>query len=488
VVRIFDFGIDEGTKLPFLAMEYLKGESLEDLLERGGQMTERRAAGILSQVAKGLIEAHGRGIVHRDLKPDNINVRRLPSGEEFVKILDFGVAKMDRSGTNLTSTGTAVGTPSYMSPEQIQGRAVDFRSDLYALGCMLHDMLTGKPPFVDEEKSAIMVAHILKPAPPLPDKLPAGGTPTSSLVALYTSLMAKHVDKRPGSTKGVASTLDDLANGRQTPTLAPTQMGTPVPHIGGSDPADPSDLILAVSHHDLPADPESETAIAMPAHRTPLPDVTGTLPIIDAETAPRRPWWIAAVVALWLGAGAAYAMGVFDTKPAPEAADESAQVAPAATENAAEPEHSAVAETKHAAEPKPAPKVEAPPAAKPFPEPPTEPAKPEIEPEPKVEAPAPAPEIQPMEPSPWPKQVTVDSVPPEVNVLRDGQVIGRTPLEIDIPSEDAVVALVLTHPGYVKAKASMTADAMDPTVVRLKRRSSKRPARPAAKKPAMGVW
>ncbi|MEC9072447.1 MAG: serine/threonine-protein kinase, partial [Myxococcota bacterium] len=121
IVRIFDFGIDEDLQLPFIAMEYLTGGDLSDVLLERGPMPEHDACRLLSQVAKALVDAHDKGIVHRDLKPDNIHVRRLTDGDQQCKVLDFGIAKVVQGGSesmaNLTGTGMTMGTPLYMSPE-----------------------------------------------------------------------------------------------------------------------------------------------------------------------------------------------------------------------------------------------------------------------------------------------------------------------------------------------------------------------------------
>jgi serine/threonine-protein kinase len=149
VCAIYDFGeTPEG--LIYLAMEFIEGEPLTDLLEREDALPLARAADIFRQTADALQAAHDLGIVHRDLKPDNIMLTRKKAGGDTVKVVDFGIAKAvggDESGQKVTKTGLVIGTPEFMSPEQLSGDPLDGRSDLYSLALVLYRMLTGKLPF-----------------------------------------------------------------------------------------------------------------------------------------------------------------------------------------------------------------------------------------------------------------------------------------------------------------------------------------------------
>jgi serine/threonine protein kinase len=146
VAAIYDFGETADGTL-YLAMEYVEGETLSALVRREGALQPRRAAELTGQIADGLHAAHHLGIVHRDLKPDNILVTRQSDGREWVKIVDFGIAKTTKDlGQNVTSIGVAIGTPDYMSPEQLAGEALDARTDVYSLGLVLFNMLTGSLP------------------------------------------------------------------------------------------------------------------------------------------------------------------------------------------------------------------------------------------------------------------------------------------------------------------------------------------------------
>lgn len=156
-VRLFDVGTtDQG--VPFVAMELVRGETLEARLRRspGGRLTEAEVLTLARGLLGSLAEAHALGIVHRDLKPSNLMLASL-GDETHLKVVDFGVAWCD--GSSLTDTGHALGTPAYMSPEQCQGAAVDGRSDLYAVGCILYRCLSGRCPFADPNPMTVMFGH-----------------------------------------------------------------------------------------------------------------------------------------------------------------------------------------------------------------------------------------------------------------------------------------------------------------------------------------
>jgi serine/threonine-protein kinase len=161
VCTIYDFS-DTDDGLQFLAMEYIEGETLKDTLEREGRLELRRAADIASQVADALQAAHDVGIVHRDLKPGNIMIEKRLDGSERVKVVDFDIAKgpADAEGSEVTRLGFVIGTPEYMSPEQLTGDRLDGRSDVYSLGIMLFRMLTGALPFSAATTQDLMLQRL----------------------------------------------------------------------------------------------------------------------------------------------------------------------------------------------------------------------------------------------------------------------------------------------------------------------------------------
>jgi eukaryotic-like serine/threonine-protein kinase len=160
VVSVFDTG-DDGDR-HYIVMEYVEGETLSDLLRREGRLPPERAAAIAADVATALETAHEQGLVHRDVKPGNVMLDR----EGRVKVMDFGIARAAADDT-LTQTGLVLGTASYLSPEQAQGLPVDARSDIYSLGCVLYELLTGRPPFVADTPVSIAYKHVNEePRPP----------------------------------------------------------------------------------------------------------------------------------------------------------------------------------------------------------------------------------------------------------------------------------------------------------------------------------
>ncbi len=174
VVTLFDYGEDDDGTL-FMVFELVEGELLSDIVQREKVLPVARAVAIVQQVLSALVEAHGAGLVHRDLKPENLMITRDVRGRELVKVLDFGIAKLldqELDGVH-TREGIVLGTPRYMSPEQCQDKGLDGRSDLYALGVMLWEMLAGRPPFDAPTPLDILLAHVRQPAPPLPDTVDA---------------------------------------------------------------------------------------------------------------------------------------------------------------------------------------------------------------------------------------------------------------------------------------------------------------------------
>lgn len=188
-VQLVDFGsTDEGQM--YLVMELLKGRELSELLAEG-PLARERALTITDQVLKALIEAHDLGIVHRDLKPANIFLCDVAGEEDFAKVMDFGIASaLEGDNRQLTMTGTLVGTPAYMSPEQAQGQPVGPTSDLYSLGVILYEMLTGRGPFESNTAMSLLMMHVSKAPPPLHETAP-GLPQLQALQALLDRLLAK---------------------------------------------------------------------------------------------------------------------------------------------------------------------------------------------------------------------------------------------------------------------------------------------------------
>ncbi|MBC8069272.1 MAG: protein kinase, partial [Deltaproteobacteria bacterium] len=196
IVAIFNYGrMPDGTL--FLAMEHLAGRTLAELLRTEGRLDPARAVGITTQCCEALAHAHLRGVVHRDLKPSNIMLVRRDRGPDFVKVLDFGIAKLDGAGDAPVSAAV-LGTPQYMSPEQLTGKPVDGRSDIYSLALVLYEMLTGRPPFIADNALGYVHQHVNDAPLPLAQAR-AGLRVAPALEACLMRALAKSAHQRPQS-------------------------------------------------------------------------------------------------------------------------------------------------------------------------------------------------------------------------------------------------------------------------------------------------
>lgn len=209
-VRLFDFG--EGKDgLLFLVLELLRGQALSDVIRAEGALEPARVASIGYQMCRSLAEAHSNGIVHRDLKPDNVFLCDFEDQADFVKVMDFGIARVveNDSDKGVTQTGATVGTPSYMAPEQAMAAEIHPATDLYSLGIMLYEMLIGRVPFSGDTFMSVALRHLNESPAPL--SLP--GTPdhvVDGWQTLLDGLLAKVPEERPQSTREVADALKAL--------------------------------------------------------------------------------------------------------------------------------------------------------------------------------------------------------------------------------------------------------------------------------------
>ncbi|MFB9202714.1 protein kinase [Nonomuraea spiralis] len=247
IATVYDIGEDtEGAEpVPYLVMELVEGGTLADLL-RQTPPTPDEAGRIVAAVLEALEHSHEREIVHRDIKPANIMVHRA-GGRVRVKVMDFGIAKlMSETATRLTATGTRIGTPSYMSPEQADGKPTDARSDLYSTGCVLYEMLTGRPPFPGGSPAVVLFQHIHKTPPPPSQLNPALASFWDRILAtaLAKDPQERHQDaiamRQAIETNSAAPHLPGAADGPapafgpptrlDSPTLAETTSPAPTPH------------------------------------------------------------------------------------------------------------------------------------------------------------------------------------------------------------------------------------------------------------------
>ena len=224
IVEVFDCDVDAGGRA-YMVMEHLEGETLAERLRRAGRLHWSAACLIARRIADALASVHEKEIVHRDLKPGNVFL--VGNGRDpaaAVKVLDFGVAKLLTADAvaRLTTRGTLVGTPEYMSPEQCAGAEVDHRADGYALGCILFEMVTGRPPFVTSSVRELVVAHRFRPAP-------SAGASCSDvpgwLEDLLARMLAKEPERRPPSMREVSKALCSYKTLRWTPVARAVRAG-----------------------------------------------------------------------------------------------------------------------------------------------------------------------------------------------------------------------------------------------------------------------
>ncbi|WP_326826011.1 protein kinase domain-containing protein [Streptosporangium sp. NBC_01756] len=268
IATVYDIGEDigDGDPVPYLVMELVEGGTLADLL-RQAPPTPNEAGQIVAAVLEALEHSHGREVVHRDIKPANIMVHRT-GGRVRVKVMDFGIAKlMSETATRLTATGIRIGTPSYMSPEQADGKPADARSDLYSTGCVLYEMLTGRPPFTGDSPTAVLFQHLHKTPQP-PAQL------NSALASFWDQVLATALAKDPRQRHRDATAMRQaIETGSAAPT---TQAPPPVPPSASAPAARPD--------APLPTEP----APTEPAPPAPALHVPGS-PGLGERSAPEPP-------------------------------------------------------------------------------------------------------------------------------------------------------------------------------------------------------
>jgi tRNA A-37 threonylcarbamoyl transferase component Bud32 len=251
-IQVFDFGQDESGIL-YLCMDYLRGQPLSDLIAAEAPLTPIRAGWIISQVLKSLAEAHQQTLVHRDIKPENIFLAEVPGEKDYVKVLDFGISKAltgdAAMAEDLTKVGTVFGTPKYLPPESAKGQPADARSDLYSLGIIHYELLTGAPPFVSESTFGYLNMHVTEPPPPLSRRAPAVDE-HPGLEQLVMDALAKDPDDRPASAEEYYARLLKVVPGLGSAGLAITEeirthselaIPGPVAGMAGATLAMPSD-------------------------------------------------------------------------------------------------------------------------------------------------------------------------------------------------------------------------------------------------------
>jgi predicted Ser/Thr protein kinase len=270
IVTVHDIGMDEPTGVSFIAMEYVEGQNLKEVLAQGRPLSFQQAGDIIAQVAEALDFAHAKGIVHRDVKPANII---LLDGYR-AKITDFGIAKITSSVANLTTTGQFLGTPNYMAPEQIKGTPVDGRSDIFSLGICLYECLTRRKPFGGDSLTSISYKIVHEPFPPLHEVNP---TIPEGFEDVVSQCLAKEPAKRYQRGKDMATALRSVLRGERPakpvdPMLSDATIVTrdrlptvdmPFPEADGAIPTEPGQPLDAIA----PPAPAARPAKSQPAAR-----------------------------------------------------------------------------------------------------------------------------------------------------------------------------------------------------------------------------
>ncbi len=221
IIDISDFGeLPDGST--YFVMEHLAGKSLTDAMKEARPMPYPRLTHIAKQIAAGLSAAHDAGIVHRDLKPDNVMLINRGPDKDFVKILDFGIAKVGGEASRLTRAGSVFGTPHYMSPEQAAGTPVDMRTDIYALGVIMYEMASGKVPFDADNFMGILTQHMYKKPPFIRELVPMPDVP-AGLDAIVQKCLTKKIEGRYVTMAALVADLEKLEKGL-TPDALPEMM------------------------------------------------------------------------------------------------------------------------------------------------------------------------------------------------------------------------------------------------------------------------
>ena len=263
VAQVYDFGeMADGTL--YLAMEYIDGETLDAIIAREGPLPIARAAQITKQVADALNAAHHLGIVHRDLKPENVMVARHLDGTDWVKVVDFGIAKtIQRDGggsQTVTTAGVSLGTPEYMSPEQLAGERLDHRTDVYSLGLVLFNMLTGQLPYPKLTSKETLVRRLTSPPRTLAEVMPDVAWPAALQQTLSKALATEAADRFDNVGEFGRSVVQAADHGGDAPAAAATS-------------APPPPVVTALPNDTRPVTAKLDRPIA---HRRALPWTIGT--------------------------------------------------------------------------------------------------------------------------------------------------------------------------------------------------------------------
>jgi serine/threonine protein kinase len=445
-VTIFDYGsTDDG--IYYMAMELLEGRTLHRVLRDSGPLEPARALRIVRQVCRSLREAHGLGVIHRDLKPANIFLVRNEDEEDFVKVLDFGLVKHLDEGAaeHLTQTGLFMGSPKYMAPEQIQGEKVSAATDVYALGVVLYELLTGKVPFDRGNSVNTLMAHVSEPVPPMIQTNPSVAVPIP-IAEFVARCLAKRPEDRfesmdamlEGLRAAATGALDSISTGEWTRSIVDARAPLGIP-----EPARVARPELVTPVSDAPPSGPSATPSVEPSE----PARSAVRPVALPPAAPAAPVAASGRTGLLVAAlavGGLVAVGV---------ASRMRTSGQAATRTEGGP--SASASTGPVA-----PRADAP-----------------------ADAGAAATSSEPSPVAPT-VHIALASEPPNAQVLEDGRELGRTPLELRLTGPQAdpsrMHAFTFRLSGYNDAQVTLGGSEIR-YVARLARRAATRPTTPTTR-------
>lgn len=336
IVAVYDTGEEtiDGIGIPYIVMERIHGNTLRDLLRNDGPMSPQEAAEILQPVCSALQASHDAGIIHRDIKPANIML----TNTGMVKVMDFGIARaLDDSTSAMTQTSAVIGTAQYLSPEQARGKNADARSDVYALGCVLYEAITGGTPFQGETPFAVAYQHVQEDVTPPSERMPEIDLAPTALLnvdAVVMTSMAKHPGDRYQSAAEMGQDLELLSRGSVTQAarahVAPSQeqfptqtVSYPETHAAQPQQAYPETAMAGAPGPASAAGTAAGAARALPANapgaHTAPPTAT------TAKPSSHLRWLVAFIVIALLVIGAGYAWSVFNDRGSRRQSDNVAQ-------------------------------------------------------------------------------------------------------------------------------------------------------------------
>ncbi len=430
IVDIHDFGETPSGSV-FIAMEYLDGRDLASVIRAEGALPFERCRHIVTQICRALGAAHSKGIIHRDMKPENVYLVEREGRADFAKILDFGIAKIssldNEGGARLTRTGMIFGTPEYMSPEQARGDRADYRVDIYAVGCILYEMLTGDVPFHADTFMGVLTKHMFEQPEPPSVRAPDNQVP-ADVEAVVMKALAKDRDQRFQTMKEFSVALAACG-------------GLDASEGWGSEPSGVFEAARAPK--------KAETARGAAAQKT--APVRGAAPpapsVAAAEPPPPRSnaLLIGGLAAALLAGGGAAAVALYRREPPPPPAI-AAPVAPtpaaAAVPPATTPPPPAVAAPAIQPPPSAVPGATVPSAAASAAAPVAPAAAPSATSPPSAAAPAAA------AAAPANVALTINSTPAGADIYRGKDLLGTTPARITLPSDKKPIQLLIKKHDY----------------------------------------